>query len=313
MFRLTFSIAFLFVWTLCEIVVIEKQKDQIYSGHVLFEVPMPMWSICAQYCSRVKICKSINFIAANKTCQINDAEPGKSECALVESIGNSFVAASTFPQELAGQCKENNCKLNEACTPRGTDYYCVPLPIKVSEISTQLRPGDCSDLPQGSCSGVYTIYPSNETIDVYCEMDTAGFGWTVFQSRMDGTVDFNKTWKDYEIGFGDLKSEFWLDKSTNRHDRYSVNGDSLMYFYNSNTWNQNGMMFSTYDKDNDRSPSNCALAYKGAWWYNSCHYSNLNGKYLGGQHSSNADGINWGTWKGFGYSLKSTKMMIKRQ
>ncbi|OPL33813.1 hypothetical protein AM593_06408, partial [Mytilus galloprovincialis] len=62
---------------------------------------MPMWSICAQYCSRVKICKSINFIAANKTCQINDAEPGESDCALVESIGNSFIAASTFPENFA--------------------------------------------------------------------------------------------------------------------------------------------------------------------------------------------------------------------
>ncbi|XP_076081340.1 microfibril-associated glycoprotein 4-like [Mytilus galloprovincialis] len=351
MYRLIFSIAFLFVWTLCEIVVIEKQKDQIFIGHVLFEVPMPMWSICAQYCSRVKICKSINFIAANKTCQINDAEPGESKCAIVESIGNSFVAASTFPKELAGQCRGNDCKLNEACMPRGTDYYCVPLPMMLSKNSTQLRPRDCSDLPQGSCSGVYSIYPSNEKFDVYCDMDTAGFGWTVFQSRMNGTVDFYKGWKDYEIGFGDLKSEFWLGnkfiniltssgtynfyihledfEGNSRYAEYSefsvgdattkytlhvtgyngTAGDSLMY----TTYNLNGMMFSTKDQDNDRSSRDCALTFKGAWWYNDCHYSNLNGKYLGGQHSSNSDGINWGTWKGFRYSLKSTKMMIKRQ
>lgn len=43
----------------------------------------------------------------------------------------------------------------------------------------EILPRDCSDLPQGSQSGVYTIHPTNETFDVYCDMDIAGFGWTV--------------------------------------------------------------------------------------------------------------------------------------
>ena len=71
------------------------------------------------------------------------------------------------------------------------------------------------------------------------------------------------------------------------------------------------MQFSTKDDDNDLSDGNCAQAYKGAWWYNGCHASNLNGLYLSGSHSSNADGVNWGAFKGHYYSLKRTEMKAK--
>ncbi|XP_062612447.1 ficolin-1-like, partial [Saccostrea cucullata] len=38
-----------------------------------------------------------------------------------------------------------------------------------------------------------------------------------------------------------------------------------------------GRSFTTYDRDNDLSPYNCAANYKGGWWFNYCHYVFLNG------------------------------------
>ena len=81
-------------------------------------------------------------------------------------------------------------------------------------------------------------------------------------------------------------------------------GDSLSY--------HRGYPFTTKDQDNDSGSSrNCAVEYKGAWWYQNCHYSNLNGLYHHGKHSSNADGVNWYHWKGHKYSAKRAEMKFR--
>ena len=76
--------------------------------------------------------------------------------------------------------------------------------------------------------------------------------------------------------------------------------------------NVHGMKFSTKNRENDLRSDQCAVTFKGAWWYNACHHSNLNSQFLGGPHSSLADGINWDSWKGHYYSLKFSEMKIRK-
>jgi ficolin len=74
-----------------------------------------------------------------------------------------------------------------------------------------------------------------------------------------------------------------------------------------------GMQFTTKDADHDNEKNeNCARTYRGAWWYNGCHTSNLNGFYFGhGHHSFYPNGIIWYHWKGIYYSMKKTTMNIE--
>ena len=176
-------------------------------------------------------------------------------------------------------------------------------------------------------------------------METDGGGWTVFQRRQDGSVDFYRYWTDYENGFGNLTGEFWLGlgkinritkeqsntlrvdlgdfdnntiyaqyttfsvgDSTTKHNLtvggYSgTAGDSLAY--------HNGMKFTTRDNDNDNYSGNCAQIDRGAWWFNICFYSHLNGLYHHNPLLSSDNGIIWSTWKSM-YSLKFTEMKTRR-
>ncbi|XP_056267566.1 fibrinogen like 1B [Pseudoliparis swirei] len=73
-----------------------------------------------------------------------------------------------------------------------------------SELFDRLRPP----------SGFYRIRPKphQDPFLAYCDMEDGG-GWTVFQRRRHGKVDFSRDWVDYRDGFGDFKlwnDEFWL-------------------------------------------------------------------------------------------------------
>lgn len=87
-------------------------------------------------------------------------------------------------------------------------------------------------------------------------------------------------------------------------------GDSLYKSMKNRT--SNGVKFTTYDHDNDIYSGNCSMNFSGAWWHTDCHLSNLNGMYLGGYHKYPGDGMEWYTWKGDQYSLKTVKMMFRK-
>ncbi|XP_027041950.1 ficolin-1-like [Pocillopora damicornis] len=72
------------------------------------------------------------------------------------------------------------------------------------------------------------------------------------------------------------------------------------------------MQFSTKNSKNDKSSdTHFASKFNGAWWYNNCHDSNLNGIYYGGPSDSFADGVCWTQFKGLYYSLKRTEMKLR--
>jgi len=207
---------------------------------------------------------------------------------------------------------------------------------------------NCADLYKAGqrISGVYSINPDNAgAFDVYCDQTTAGGGWTVIQKRLDGSVDFYRGWDDYKRGFGNLNGEFWLGldkihrltkqrsrlrvdledtagKTANaEYDFFGVASERSKYKLSLGTYSgtagdslsyHRGMAFSTKDRDNDlNSSTNCAVRCKGAWWYNACLASNLNGLYHHGVHSISWEGVNWNKWKGSKYSAKRAEMKIK--
>lgn len=215
-------------------------------------------------------------------------------------------------------------------------------PLLQPNPSMQLIYKDCSDYFKlgKRLNGIYHIMPDpkNKTFEVYCDMESMGGGWTVVQIRQDGSINFNRTWNEYKIGFGNLTGEFWLGndkihlltKSSNMmlrieledfkgvkeyatYDQFYVANEFLKYRLSisgysgtagdallfSKQYNHDQKFFTTHDKDNDRYPSgNCGAYYSSGWWFDACMSANLNGKYYKSDYKGVRNGIFWGTWKG---------------
>ncbi|XP_062598935.1 fibrinogen-like protein A [Saccostrea cucullata] len=222
----------------------------------------------------------------------------------------------------------------------------------VTKISKGKKYKDCATILKKNPGrkgkdGVYKIYPDGKRKKkVYCDMTTEGGGWTAIQRRKDGTTDFYRTWTEYKQGFGDASKNYWIgndaiyeltknkdqelrvelqrfngDKAYAHYSKFYVGneaskykltvsgfsgtaGDSLAY--------HKEMKFSTKDQDNDNWSSDCAKQRYGAWWYNSCVYSNLNGKYAqsavtGPQY------LTWYNWKKRYEALKKSSVMVRNK
>ncbi|XP_076414372.1 tenascin-X isoform X5 [Peromyscus maniculatus bairdii] len=222
-------------------------------------------------------------------------------------------------------------------------------PVSTSFTTGGLRipfPRDCGEEMQNgvSSSKTTTIFLNGNRerpLDVFCDMETDGGGWLVFQRRMDGQTDFWRDWEEYAHGFGNISREFWLGNevlhSLTQAGDYSMRvdlraGNEAVFaqydFFRVDSAMENyrlhlegyhgtagdsmsyhsGSVFSARDRDPNNLLISCAVSYRGAWWYRNCHYANLNGLY-----GSTVDhqGVSWYHWKGFEFSVPFTEMKLR--
>ncbi|PIK61434.1 Ficolin-2 [Apostichopus japonicus] len=215
------------------------------------------------------------------------------------------------------QCTDNRlsteqsfaCSTDATCDERDGQRGCYCNTDYVGDGVTCVSaiPKNCNDifLSGVTNSGKYRIYPIAypDGINVYCDMDIDGGGWTVFQRRTKAVVDFNQGWNEYKIGFGSPKRDHWLGNDkihalTNQkeyklridmrhsdgnlyyalYSNFSIRNVSDKYRlslgdYSGNAGKNamsysNGQQFSTHDEDHDGwRRYNCADNHRGAWWF----------------------------------------------
>ncbi|XP_052236967.1 uncharacterized protein LOC127848505 isoform X2 [Dreissena polymorpha] len=243
-------------------------------------------------------------------------------------------------------CDSNVCNHGKVSSASST----AVTPTHSSTLSKLTVPGDCLELRAITrVSGVYSVRPAGmvQTIEVYCDMATDGGGWTVFQRRVNGSVDFYQNFFSYENGFGDVHGEHWLGlkyihtmtskaQTELRVELMAADGSTVYevfpnfrlltapdYMLHVDEGNgtagdgryglfyHNGNSFSTYDHDDDH---DCAIKCHGGWWYHDCAFVNLNGRYVtpGTVDTSCAyAGIIYHNFKQRA-SMTETKMMFRR-
>nr|XP_039261729.1 ficolin-1-A-like [Styela clava] len=273
---------------------------------------------------------------------------------LTSEINNSFselkMIANEDSRALYSKLQQHQLQINQSLERILHLNHSIELLVT----ATQDFPNGCTNVHriyakrQNTTGGVFDIYPESEhtSVEVYCDLETDGGGWFVFQRRMDGTEDFYRGWNDYVNGFGEKDKEMWLGLETMhqltkngsyelRVDLENFNGDTAHATYRAfsiasasdkyrltlGDYNgtagdslayHNNMQFSTKDSDNDQTSGSCAITCSGAWWYNSCHDSNLNGIYYQDGRDT-AQSVSWHDWKFNRQSLKFSEMKFRKK
>ncbi|XP_059162540.1 fibrinogen-like protein A [Physella acuta] len=262
---------------------------------------------CASRCS-----------SSNKTCYSYIYNKTTRHCSL--GTGSWLVPLKTSQQKVQGKifssgkfCNTTrNIRVlsNGSISDRDLDFCTGQTPRQIS----------CVGISRQDPRSVVTL---SSGLQVMIDDQTDGGGWTIFQRRVSGTVDFYRNWTEYKNGFGDfISGNFYLgneniylltsDRQTELRVDMIFNGTSYCAQYSSFNISSeadgyrlhvggytgdvidqlayhNGAKFSTYDRDNDQYPTNCANYWHGAWWYINCYNCNLNGLW----GATNESGITW--------------------
>ncbi|CAH1776964.1 unnamed protein product [Owenia fusiformis] len=280
---------------------------------------------CGEICTANSACFSFNFELGSPTGMMSQCE--LKYCSL-DANNSALVpdATMTYYERISGEptspaiplcntCVHAPCQNGGTCTVAGpfpSNFTCQCLQ-NFSGTACELQDGDCGGTP--TYTGVSTIATSDGRIfEAYCDQ-----GWTYVFNRFDGSENFNRSWVEFQQGFGDVNLEHFigldnlasilnqrsykakfdlvtwpssnLNPATgfaefssftmaNASDKYRINIGGYSGTAGDSMSFQNGQQFTTYDQDNDsRDNENCAVTFKGAWWHASCHYSSLFGIY----------------------------------
>ncbi|CAI5768233.1 tenascin-X isoform X7 [Podarcis lilfordi] len=262
---------------------------------------------------------------------------GQSKEITVDASVTSYELQDLIPSSLY-QVQVQALRRGTPTGPTATSFTTGPLRYPF--------PRDCAEESQNGPgpSRVRTIYlggNQDRPLQVYCDMETDGGGWIVFQRRMNGETNFWRNWQEYATGFGNLTREFWLGNDALHQlttsgdyelrvdlragnesvyatyqnfrvdppaDHYRLHLGSYSGTAGDSFTYHSGSVFSTKDRDPNRVIIPCAVSYRGAWWYRNCHYANLNGLYA---NNRDHQGINWFNWKGFEFSIPFTEMKLR--